>query len=279
MKVYHTRRGVIVAAGTDYYLVPGQWDEIVNKKGLSASLRSRLSTLVSSKSVEPLAEDLLCPIGSQEVWAAGVTYFRSKEARMDESKDSGGASFYDRVYEAERPELFFKSLPHRVSGPGSNVHIRKDSSWNVPEPELTLFISSEGTIEGYTIGNDMSSRSIEGENPLYLPQAKTYDRSAAIGPCLYVPPAPLPSETEISMQILRGGKVLFEDHVPISRMKRKHDELAGFLFRELTFPSGVYLMTGTCLVPPPDFTLQVNDEVQIQIDPIGILTNTITQKT
>ena len=222
-----------------------------------------------------IEKELLPPIGSQEVWAAGVTYFRSKEARMDESKESGGATFYDKVYDADRPELFFKSTPERVVGHGGYVHIRKDSTWNVPEPELALFINSNGNIEGYTIGNDMSSRSIEGENMLYLPQAKTYSRSAGLGPCLYVPSSPIPQTTTIAMEIIRDGKVMYKDNVQISQMKRKHTELAAWLFRELDFPSGCFLMTGTCLVPTNDFTLAVNDVVNMTIDGIGTLTNTI----
>jgi 2-dehydro-3-deoxy-D-arabinonate dehydratase len=177
------------------------------------------------------------------------------------------------VYEAERPELFFKSTPARAVGHGQQVHIRKDSTWDVPEPELTLFINSYGHIQGYTIGNDMSSRSIEGENPLYLPQAKVYEKSAAIGPCLYVPENPLPPETEIHMQILRNNEVQYKDAVPISQMKRSHQELAGYLFRECDFPDGCYLMTGTCLVPDNSFTLQENDVVEITIPPIGTLVN------
>jgi 2-dehydro-3-deoxy-D-arabinonate dehydratase len=221
---------------------------------------------------------LLPPIGSQEVWAAGVTYSRSKEARMDESKDSGAADCYDKVYEAERPELFFKSLPHRVVGHRGMVNIRKDSVWNVPEPELTLYINSSGKIQAYTIGNDMSSRSIEGENPLYLPQAKVYEKSASIGPCLYIIEQPIPADTKISLTIRRGGTVMYEDSAPISRMKRTLNELAYYLYKETDFPSGAFLMTGTCLVPPNDFTLEKNDTVEIGIEDIGVLMNTVGVK-
>ena len=182
------------------------WDELINRSDLygyldKGVLRGHLSAM---EAADLLEQDLLAPIGSQEVWAAGVTYLRSRDARMEESKESGGASFYDKVYEAERPELFFKSQPQRVAAHGEKVYIRRDSSWNVPEPELTLFINSRGQIQGYTIGNDMSSRSIEGENPLYLPQAKVYERSAALGPCLYVPAAPITPDTTIRMTIRRG---------------------------------------------------------------------------
>jgi 2-dehydro-3-deoxy-D-arabinonate dehydratase len=225
-----------------------------------------------------MEQDLLAPIGSQEVWAAGVTYLRSRDARMEESKESGGASFYDKVYEAERPELFFKSQPHRVAAHGEKVYIRRDSSWNVPEPELTLFINSRGQIQGYTIGNDMSSRSIEGENPLYLPQAKVYDRSAALGPGLYVPPSPIALTTVIRMAIRRGPETVYRGEVAISQIKRSLTELAHWLYRESDFPTGCFLMTGTCLVPGNDFTLREGDNVEISIDGIGTLTNSVSYK-
>ena len=197
---------------------------------------------------------------------------------MEESKTSGAASFYDLVYEADRPELFFKANAQRVVGHGDVVHIRKDSTWSVPEPELTLFINSKGNIQGYTIGNDMSSRSIEGENPLYLPQAKTFEHCAALGPCLYLTKDPISSDTIIAMDIIRESKVLYQDSVAISRMKRKHTELTSYLFRECEFPNGCFLMTGTCLVPPNDVTLQINDIVNIRIEGIGLLSNTVGVK-
>jgi 2-dehydro-3-deoxy-D-arabinonate dehydratase len=218
---------------------------------------------------------LRAPIQSQEVWAAGVTYLRSKAARMEESKDAGGGSFYDRVYAAERPELFFKATPHRVVAPGAAVHIRRDSRWNVPEPELTLAIDSRGRIFGYTIGNDMSSRDIEGENPLYLPQAKVYAGCAALGPCLVVTndiPAP---ETAIALEIRRGGAIAFSGQTEVGRIKRPLSSLADWLFRENTFPHGCYLMTGTGVVPPDTFTLQTGDEIRITIEPVGTLANVV----
>ena len=181
----------------------------------------------------------------------------------------------DSVYDAERPELFFKSTASRVVGTKGQVRIRKDSQWDVPEPELTLFITSSGKIVGYTCGNDMSSRSIEGENPLYLPQAKTYDGSAALGPCLYVPAEPIAPSTLIRLEISRAGEVAFENQIAIDQMKRKHDELAGFLFRECSFPNGCYLMTGTGIVPPDSFTLASGDVVRISIEGIGTLENTV----
>jgi 2-dehydro-3-deoxy-D-arabinonate dehydratase len=194
---------------------------------------------------------------------------------MEESKSSGGGDFYSRVYEAERPEIFFKALANRVSATGEPVYIRKDSTWNVPEPELTLFINSHGEIEGYTIGNDMSSRSIEGENPLYLPQAKSYERSTALGPCLYIPSKPIDPATEIQINIERKGQKVFDGAIQINRMKRTFPELAGWLCKELHFKHGCFLMTGTGVVPGNDFTLTPGDKVNISIDNIGTLSNVV----
>lgn len=215
------------------------------------------------------------PLQSQEVWAAGVTYFRSMTARKEESKDAGGGTFYDRVYHAERPEIFFKATPHRVAASGAAVRIRGDSRWNVPEPELTLAINRHGRIFGYTIGNDMSSRDIEGENPLYLPQAKVYDRSAALGPALLVTDEPLPPTTEIAIEIRRAGAAVFTGGTTISQIKRTFTSLAEFLFRDNAFPHGCYLMTGTGTVPPDTFTLHSGDEIRITIAPIGTLVNSV----
>ena len=260
-----------------YYPVNGlEWDEIVNRDNLHEWLLNEIENIVPVRfnSDQPMPE-VLAPIGSQEIWASGVTYFRSKEARMEESEKAGGGSFYDRVYDADRPELFFKSLAWRARGSGGEVRIRQDSSWNVPEPELTLFATSSGKLVGYTIGNDMSSRSIEGENPLYLPQAKSYNGSTAIGPCLYVPEEPIPSDTSIHIGIFRDGIEVFEGEVTVAQMKRKPEELLHYLFREMTFPTGVYLMTGTGIIPPSGFTLHSGDVVQITIQHIGVLTNTV----
>ncbi|HEX2862116.1 MAG TPA: fumarylacetoacetate hydrolase family protein [Lacunisphaera sp.] len=222
-----------------------------------------------------LPANLAAPIGTQEVWAAGVTYLRSRTARMEESKDAGGGTFYDKVYHADRPELFFKGTPHRVAGPGTPVRIRGDSKWNVPEPELTLAINSRGRIFGYTVGNDMSSRDIEGENPLYLPQAKVYDRSTGLGPCVFVTDEPLPLTTVIAIAINRDGATAFTGSTQISQIKRKFSELAEFLFRDNSFPHGAYLMTGTGIVPPDAFTLRSGDEIRITIEPVGTLVNTV----
>lgn len=217
----------------------------------------------------------LPPMGDQEVWAAGVTYYRSRTARMEESEEAGGDRFYDLVYDAERPELFFKSTARRVRGHGQTVGIRSDSTWDVPEPELTLAINSAGTVFGATVGNDMSSRSIEGENPLYLPQAKVYTGSAAIGPCLLIGSLPGP-EDKITLRIMREGSEVFEGSTSVSQLKRSFDELAGFLYRDNDFPSGALLMTGTGVVPDHPFTLQPGDLVQISIDGIGTLENRVT---
>ena len=281
MKLFKTREGNLLNQGVTFWVLDEPWDQLINRSNLHGYLQS---VLPGAKTLSPVQADallnsqLMAPIGMQEVWAAGVTYLRSRDARMEESKDSGGASFYDKVYEAERPELFFKSQPHRVAAHDEDVYIRRDSSWNVPEPELTLFINTRGEIQGYTIGNDMSSRSIEGENPLYLPQAKVYQRSAALGPCLYVPAAPISPETRIRMLIFRGGKTVYTGEVAISQIKRKLTELAGWLYRDMDFVHGCFLMTGTCLVPGNEFTLAEADKVDISIDGIGTLTNTVRYK-
>lgn len=278
MKLYRTKKGIVLQQQKKYYQIDQPWDELINRDGLHNYLQAALAkakTITPAEAANWCENEVLPPIGTQEVWAAGVTYLRSRDARKEESKDSGGADFYDKVYEAERPELFFKSMPHRVAGHGQAVYIRKDSTWNVPEPELALYINSKGNVEGYTIGNDMSSRSIEGENPLYLPQAKVYERSAGLGPCLYVPREPLALSNCIHMSISRGGAEVYSGSVEIGRMKRSFTELAGYLYREMDFIPGCYLMTGTCLVPPNDFTLNEADRVEIRIDGIGVMVNSI----
>ena len=217
---------------------------------------------------------LLPPLASQEIWAAGVTYFRSRDARMEESESSGGDRFYDMVYEAERPELFFKATPNRCRGHLDKVCIRSDSSWDVPEPELTLAISSMGKVFGYTIGNDMSSRSIEGENPLYLPQAKVYKGSCAIGPCLVVGSLP-GAQAKITIEIQRGDELAFSGETEVAQIKRSFEELAQFLFRDNEFPHGALLMTGTGVVPDSGFTLTQGDVIRIGIDGAGELENQV----
>jgi 2-dehydro-3-deoxy-D-arabinonate dehydratase len=227
-----------------------------------------------SAAAPPDDEVVVAPIGSQEVWAAGVTYLRSRVARAVESKDAGGDAFYDLVYEAERPELFFKATAHRVVGHGGVVRIRRDSTWNVPEPELTLAVNRAGHVFGYTIGNDMSSRSIEGANPLYLPQAKVYAQCAALGPRLVIDGLPAP-HTAIRLAINRHGATVFSGATELARIKRDLVELAGWLYRENEFPAGAYLMTGTGIVPGDDFTLDLGDEIRIEIDGVGVLVNVV----
>ena len=274
MKLYRLRNGIVLDHDSRFYAVKGSsWDDLLTREELRESL---LQVIRETKPVSAWTpQDLLAPIGSQEVWAAGVTYYRSRDARMEESKSAGGGDFYDRVYQAKRPELFFKSMPHRVAGPGGKVAIRDDAAWSVPEPELTLVVTPEGKIAGYTIGNDMSSRDIEGENPLYLPQAKVYDRSCALGPCLLISNEPLPPATEIMLEIRRGVVVAFSGATSLKEMKRKPEELVEYLYRNNSFPHGCFLLTGTGIVPPDSFTLQPDDEIRITIPPIGTLTNVV----
>ncbi len=242
----------------------------------SDDLATRLATFAKQNLPRlPLSDVLfLTPVEQQEVWAAGVTYLRSKKARMEESDFSANA--YDRVYEAARPELFFKSLPEKVVSPGDAVGIRRDARWNVPEPELALVINSRGKIVGFTIGNDMSSRDIEGENLLYLPQAKVYDRSCAVGPCIVVGASEAEARTwKITLQIRRGGNIAFTGETNVGQIKRSFDELAEFLCRSQKFPHGAVLLTGTGVVPPDNFTLQADDQVEIEISGIGALSNPV----
>ena len=270
MKLYKTQHGIVAEANQQFYqLAETNWDTLFNRPNLLATLQEEIRQLTPIDA----PADFSAPIGTQEVWAAGVTYYRSRTARMEESKDAGGGSFYDRVYSAERPELFFKANPHRVAGSGAGVKIRQDSKWNVPEPELALAVNASGEIIGYTVGNDMSSRDIEGENPLYLPQAKVYDLSCGLGPCVYLTNEPLAPEDKIQLDILRSGEVAFTGETTLSQLKRTPQELVGFLYRDNTFPTGAYLLTGTGIVPPDAFTLLAGDEIRITIDHIGTLVN------
>jgi 2-dehydro-3-deoxy-D-arabinonate dehydratase len=277
MKLYKVTTGVIIEDGHAFYaLTDVNWDELFNDDNLYQKLKDYTRRLPPVNNIGSLlVTDILPPVQGQELWACGVTYYRSKVGRQEESKTSGGADFYGRVYEAERPEVFFKATAHRIVGHGGKVNIRKDSTWDVPEPELTLAVTASGKIIGYTIGNDMSSRSIEGENPLYLPQAKTYDDCAALGPCIYVTETPLPADTTISIEILRAGKNVFEGKVTIDQMKRTPQELVSFVYRACSFPHGCFVMTGTGIVPGHDFTLASGDEMRITIDHIGTLVNTV----
>lgn len=272
MKIYKTTRGLFVEEQGRFHALSDDFDRFARSDNAFA-LAER--SVQSAPVVPPVANEILAPVGSQEVWAAGVTYFRSRSARMEESKDAGGGSFYDRVYSAVRPELFFKATARRVMHPGANVRIRTDANWSVPEPELTLLINPRGEIIGYTIGNDMSSRDIEGENPLYLPQAKVYDGSCALGPCVLLTNEPLPKTTAIRIQIERDGQAVFEGNTTLAELKRDPKELADWLFRDNSFPDGAYLMTGTGVVPGDGFTLAHGDFIRISIDGIGALENRV----
>jgi 2-dehydro-3-deoxy-D-arabinonate dehydratase len=277
MRLYRTDQGCVVEQDGAFFLLTGEsWDALTAREDLEAHLQNALKG-PRNPAQSPLAKPglLLAPIGKQEVWAAGVTYYRSRDARMEESKSAGGGDFYDRVYRAERPELFFKGSAHRVVGYGGKVAIRGDASWSVPEPELTLLISPGGKITGYTIGNDMSSRDIEGENPLYLPQAKVYHRSCALGPGILVSSSALPAATEIRLAISRGGQTAFSGATSLASLKREPTGLVEYLYRDNSFPNGCFLLTGTGIVPPDSFTLRNGDEIQIAIDGIGTLTNVV----
>ena len=276
MKLYKIKNGIVIQNENRFYELDDNWDSFINDDNLLDKIENivKLNDPINNGK-ELIESDLEAPIGSQELWASGVTYFLSKQGRQEESKKAGGADFYQHVYEAERPELFFKATCNRIVGSGDKVRIRKDSSWDVPEPELTLLITSNEKIIGYTIGNDMSSRSIEGENPLYLPQAKTFDGCAAIGPCVYITREQLPANTLIELKIKRNDSIVFEGDVEINQIKRSFEELASFLYRECTFPNGSYLMTGTGIVPSNEFTLKSGDVINITIDNIGTLINEV----
>ena len=276
MKLYRTEQGSIVEdQGRFHLLAYTDWDRLINRDDLSQYLEGVIAQLHPIEAFSLERAGLLAPIGSQEVWAAGVTYYKSRTARMEESQSSGGGDFYDRVYAAPRPELFFKSTPHRVAGPGQLVRIRRDSNWNVPEPELALVVTSSSRIVGFTIGNDMSSRDIEGENPLYLPQAKVYDHSCALGPAVFVSDEPLPKSTEIKLEIARDGDLVFSGSTTLAAIKRDFEELVEYLFRDNSFPNGCILLTGTGIVPPDSFTLNSGDAIHITIEPIGTLINSV----
>ena len=269
MRLYRLQNGVLLERDGTSLLLEDDWDGLVNHEDLAGYLRR------VTGSAAPGDRRALSPIGSQEVWAAGVTYVRSRAARMEESKSSGGGGFYDAVYSAGRPELFFKAASWRVCGPGDPVRIRRDARWSVPEPELALVINRRGTIVGYTIGNDMSSRDIEGENPLYLPQAKVYDGACALGPALLIAGETLPPDTTIALIINRGGVPVFQGSTSLAQMRRTPEELVQYLYRETSFPHGAVLLTGTGVVPPDDFTLQIGDAIAITIPPIGTLENVV----
>jgi 2-dehydro-3-deoxy-D-arabinonate dehydratase len=276
VKLYRTTRGAFVEKDGRYYLLSPQisaeaWDNVI----CDADLKARASAAVDdAHAVNFDPATVVAPVGNQEIWAAGVTYYRSRTARMEESKDAGGGNFYDRVYTAERPELFFKAAGWRVVGPGKAVRLRSDAKWSVPEPELTLVINSAGKLIGYTIGNDMSSRDIEGENPLYLPQAKVYDGSCALGPCVLLSSARL-IDNVIRLEIARQNATLFSGSTSLRELKRDPQQLIEFLFRDHSFPQGAFLMTGTGIVPGDDFRLKAGDVIRIAIAGIGTLENRV----
>jgi 2-dehydro-3-deoxy-D-arabinonate dehydratase len=273
MKIYRTARGAVAEHGGAFHELGVEWDALINRADLHVYLRHAVER--SAEASEP--QSVLAPIGSQEVWAAGVTYYRSRTARLEESKAGGGATFYDRVYEAARPELFFKAAPWRVRGPGDPIRVRRDSQWSVPEPEIALCINARGQIVGYTVANDVSSRDIEGENPLYLPQAKIYDGACALGPAMLVSPEPLPADTPIELRVTRDGSVVVEGRTTYSQMRRDPRELVEYLYRETSFPTGCVLLTGTGIVPPDEFSLKPGDEIRIDVPPIGTLTNYVAR--
>jgi 2-dehydro-3-deoxy-D-arabinonate dehydratase len=275
MKLYRTNGGCVLERDAAFYRLEGDfWETLTIRDDLEAHLAKSIEKLRALKENPLVDVDSLCaPVGNQEVWAAGVTYYRSRDARMEESKVAGGGNFYDRVYSADRPELFFKATAHRVVGHYGKVAIRGDAVWSVPEPELTILISPSGKILGYTIGNDMSSRDIEGENPLYLPQAKVYNRSCALGPGILISSAAMPASTEIQLTILRAGQTTFAGSTTLSSLKRDPATLVEYLYRDNAFPHGCFLLTGTGIVPPDSFTLNRGDEIRISIDGIGTLVN------
>ncbi|HTX40388.1 MAG TPA: fumarylacetoacetate hydrolase family protein [Acidobacteriaceae bacterium] len=274
MILFRTAAGFTLEHDRHFCAVPEKsLDDLLARNDFHAYLCSLSESAPTGTPVDQ--SELLAPIGTQEVWAAGVTYLRSRAARMAESKDAGGGDFYDRVYSAERPELFFKSMAHKVVGPHGTVGLRSDASWSVPEPELALVIDPRGRIAGYTIGNDMSSRDIEGQNPLYLPQAKVYNRSCALGPGILISQGPLPADTGISIAIERAAATAFSGATTLAQMKRRPQELVDYLYRDQTFATGCFLLTGTGIVPPDSFTLQPGDIVRIAIEGIGVLVNPV----
>jgi 2-dehydro-3-deoxy-D-arabinonate dehydratase len=277
MKLYRTASQVLIEQDDQFFEAPDSWDSLVTRDDLYPRLRQLIAKLqpLENRAFADIEPDLLAPIQTQEVWASGVTYYRSRNARMEESQSSGGGDFYDRVYNAERPELFFKATPSRVVGHRGKVAIRDDANWSVPEPELVLLAAPSGKIVGYTIGNDMSSRDIEGENPLYLPQAKVYDRSCALGPGILISPAPEPASTTISLAIYRAGAPVFADSIQLTELKRDFATLLHYLYRNNSFPNGCFLFTGTGIVPPDSFTLNQGDQIQIGVTGIGTLINTV----
>ncbi len=275
--LYRTTRGPILVSDGRSHALDVEWDDLLRREDLP-EYADLLVAQSGSRGVDRPAEvEALAPIGQQEVWAAGVTYERSRTARMEEARQAGGSDFYDRVYHADRPELFLKATPSRVVGPGGVLQLRHDSSWIVPEPELTLLVSPGGRITGATIGNDLSCRDIEGENPLYLPQAKTFDACAALGPAILLSPNPPGADSGIRLTVRRGPETAFVGETSIGRIRKPLEVLVEYLYRATSFPNGCFLMTGTGIVPPDDFSLDEGDIVEISIDSIGTLRNLVAR--
>jgi len=275
MKIYRTSQGTLISENGTCRKVD---DDLILRlfRSQAGEVEGILEGEKGGVEVGDGMGELMTPVPAEtEIWAAGVTYLRSKSARMEESEEAGGDVFYDLVYDADRPELFFKSMGSRAVGPGGLIRVREDSTWDVPEPELTLAINAGGEIFGFAIGNDVSSRSIEGENPLYLPQAKVYTGSCAVGPYLTLGREALATDASIKLEIERGGEQVFSGATDVTQLKRSLEELVEFLFRELDFPNGAMLMTGTGVVPGTDFTLTSGDVVRIKIEGLGVLENTV----
>ena len=273
MLLYRIDDNTVAVEGSQAVRLSLSLDEIFTAEDPAALVRDAF-TRGEPAPLPDVSAPVAPPLQSQEVWAAGVTYFRSRVARMDESKEAGASSFYDRVYEEPRPELFFKGTGARARGHRAGVRIRSDASWSVPEPELTLAVNAAGRIFGFTIGNDMSSRDIEGDNMLYLPQAKVYRGSLSLGPAILIADS-LPSETGIHITIQRGGEAVFEGSTTLAQLKRTPQELVDWLWRDNEFPAGCLLLTGTGIVPPGQWTLAHGDVVTIRIDGIGALENNV----
>jgi 2-dehydro-3-deoxy-D-arabinonate dehydratase len=280
MHLWRTKEGVIVSDGTHAAAVPNEWDALINRPDLLQYLRSQLPAAGSEASAPNFERgkrsDVLPPIGTQEVWAAGVTYFRSRTARMEESKDAGGGTFYDRVYEADRPEIFLKDAGcRRTVGPGEPVAVRTESTWTVPEAELGLVLGADGEILAFTAGNDLTARDIEAANPLYIPQAKLFGACCAIGPAVLVPDDP-GAPLEISVRIWDGaGTLVNEDGTSTAKLHRSLEELAAWCVRENPVPDGAVLLTGTGIVPPDEVALAPGYRVEVEVEGIGILANPV----